>query len=157
MLLNANSSAMPPLYSYQYQYPSGGRCHPVSWQASSLPLSTTTTSVYSATSPSSPPSKANRKRIRHRSNKSRRIMRTAAAAQQLQQSTGSTHNFPPCPTSMSTLNYQPVFQREESFHSRDKRMFGGEDDDSASAMELRGPMLDVVLRLFDGVDYDDDL
>ena len=47
--------------------------------------------------------------------------------------------------------------REESATTRDKRMFGGEDDDTESAMELRGPMLDVVLGLFNGIDYDDAL
>lgn len=36
-------------------------------------------------------------------------------------------------------------------------MFGGVDDDTESALELRGPMLDVVLGLFNGVDYDDAL
>lgn len=46
---------------------------------------------------------------------------------------------------------------EESPESRDRRIFGGDEDETQSAMELRGPMLDVVLGLFNGIDYDDSL
>lgn len=44
--------------------------------------------------------------------------------------------------------------REEDSLARDLRIFGG-DRDEASTTDLRGPMLDVVLGLFDGLDYDD--
>jgi hypothetical protein len=37
----------------------------------------------------------------------------------------------------------------------DRQMFGGVDEDSQSAQELRGPMLDVVLSLFNNVDFID--
>lgn len=57
----------------------------------------------------------------------------------------------------TTKQQQPRLVREESATTRDKRVFGGEDDDTESAMELRGPMLDVVLGLFNGIDYDDAL
>ncbi len=40
--------------------------------------------------------------------------------------------------------------------SRERRIFGGVDGDS-EATDLRGRMLDVVLGLFDGIDYDDAL
>ncbi|KAF2216489.1 hypothetical protein CERZMDRAFT_81585 [Cercospora zeae-maydis SCOH1-5] len=160
-MLNAHFGNMP-----LYSYPSGS-CHRASWVAPPP------TSVYWASS-SSPP-KANRKRVRHRSNKSRRIVRAAAQQVQFQnqlrqqQSTAwTTHptrysTFPAwnCNNDHSSISMPPSGHRDlprtESFHSRDKRMFGGEDDDSVSAMELRGPMLDVVLRLFDGVDYDDEV
>lgn len=46
---------------------------------------------------------------------------------------------------------------EESVEARDRRIFGGDEDETQSAMELRGPMLDVVLGLFNGIDYDDSL
>ena len=49
----------------------------------------------------------------------------------------------------------PALKRLESDNSRDRRIFGGDDDDSQSARDLRGPMLDVVLGLFNGIDYDD--
>lgn len=51
----------------------------------------------------------------------------------------------------------PRLLREESAESRERRIFGGEDSDTASAKALSGPMLDVVLGLFDGLDYDDNL
>lgn len=44
--------------------------------------------------------------------------------------------------------------REDDARSRDLRIFGGEEGESEES-DLRGPMLDVVLGLFDGVDYDD--
>lgn len=37
----------------------------------------------------------------------------------------------------------------------DRRMFGGLPEDSQSAQDLRGPMLGVVLSLFDNVDFID--
>lgn len=57
----------------------------------------------------------------------------------------------------SYSSYSATVGGVESAITRDKRMFGGEDGDSESALELRGPMLDVVLGLFDGIDYDDAL
>lgn len=52
---------------------------------------------------------------------------------------------------------RPRFLRQESAASRDRRIFGGVEDDLESAKELCGPMLDVVLGLFNGVDFDDSL
>lgn len=44
--------------------------------------------------------------------------------------------------------------RHEDPVSRDLRVFGGLENETESS-DLRGPMLDVVLGLFDGIDYDD--
>jgi hypothetical protein len=50
----------------------------------------------------------------------------------------------------------------ETSRSRTRRVFGGvgssddEDGDDEESTELCGPMLDVVLGLFGGVDYDYD-
>ncbi|EME47915.1 hypothetical protein DOTSEDRAFT_69744 [Dothistroma septosporum NZE10] len=52
---------------------------------------------------------------------------------------------------------KPKLTRQESAASRDMRIFGGLEDDTDSAEALRVPMLDVMLGLFDGVDYDDSL
>lgn len=62
----------------------------------------------------------------------------------------TSFSAPPLPATM-------MMTRHESATARDRRLFGGEDDDTASALDLRGPMLDVVLGLFDGIDYDDDV
>nr|POF03469.1 hypothetical protein CFP56_72565 [Quercus suber] len=45
----------------------------------------------------------------------------------------------------------------ESAAARDQRIFGESDEDEkfGDFDDLRGPMLDVVLGLFDGIDYDD--
>ncbi|KAF1819784.1 uncharacterized protein K489DRAFT_383355 [Dissoconium aciculare CBS 342.82] len=51
------------------------------------------------------------------------------------------------PTSSSTMR----IDRD----TLDRQMFGGVDEDSQSAQELRGPMLDVVLSLFNNVDFID--
>ncbi|EGP89840.1 uncharacterized protein MYCGRDRAFT_103157 [Zymoseptoria tritici IPO323] len=52
---------------------------------------------------------------------------------------------------------KPKLCRQESDNSRDRRIFGGEDDETASAQDLRVQMLDVVLGLFNGIDYDDSM
>ena len=57
------------------------------------------------------------------------------------------------PDANSFCQYGNPGRREDSF-SRDIRIFGGVEDEQ-SATDLRGPMLDVVLGLFDGLDYDD--
>lgn len=69
----------------------------------------------------------------------------------------STHflNYPGPSSHTSTQSRSLAV--EESAESRDRRIFGGDDDETQSAMELRGPMLDVVLGLFNGIDYDDSL
>lgn len=94
--------------------------------------------------------KQNRKRIRHRSNKSRRLQANTTYHE-------TPHDYTALPKHMlaPTTKQLPQLSREESATTLDKRMFGGEDDDTASAMELRGPMLQVVLGLFNGIDYDD--
>ena len=43
---------------------------------------------------------------------------------------------------------------QEDSISRDLRIFGGLEDETQGS-DLRGPMLDVVLGLFNGIDYDD--
>jgi len=45
-------------------------------------------------------------------------------------------------------------QPPESAAARDRRIFGGLDGEDESA-DLRGAMMDVVLGLFNGIDYDD--
>lgn len=59
------------------------------------------------------------------------------------------------PTHMETGYSAPKLLEQESADSRDRRIFGGVDEDTESAKDLCGPMLDVVLGLFNGVDYDD--
>lgn len=59
-------------------------------------------------------------------------------------------------TDSSTCSSQSL-AREEDPLSRDLRIFGGGMEDEAGATDLRGPMLDVVLGLFDGLDYDDEV
>ncbi|KAK5163448.1 uncharacterized protein LTR77_010630 [Saxophila tyrrhenica] len=57
----------------------------------------------------------------------------------------------------STCTHSNPFKKEDP-STRDLRIFGGtEDERNANATDLRGAMLDVVLGLFDGVDYDDGL
>ena len=53
--------------------------------------------------------------------------------------------------------YFPSARIREDNESRDRRFFGGttDDDEDDDAPDLRGAMLDVVLGLFDGIDYED--
>jgi hypothetical protein len=44
--------------------------------------------------------------------------------------------------------------KPESIEAREARIFGGEEGEKEDT-DLRGPMLDVVLGLFNGLDYDD--
>ncbi len=48
-------------------------------------------------------------------------------------------------------------QARESVGARDRRIFGGGDaaEQAENDMDLRGPMLEVVLGLFDGLDYEE--
>lgn len=46
---------------------------------------------------------------------------------------------------------------QEDAHSRDIRIFGGLEDEEFESEDLRGPMLDVVLGLWNSTDYDDSL
>ena len=48
----------------------------------------------------------------------------------------------------------PLLMARESSAARERRIFGGSEDDDVG-FDLRGPMLDVVLGLFSNVDYDD--
>lgn len=69
-------------------------------------------------------------------------------------STKSTLQVPQLPCAASVTRAKPgVFHTPETPLSRTRRVFGGAEDESA---ELCGPMLDVVLGLFGGIDYDDD-
>lgn len=45
-------------------------------------------------------------------------------------------------------------EARESAGARDRRIFG-DADQQGDELDLRGPMLDVVLSLFDGLDYDE--
>ncbi len=45
-------------------------------------------------------------------------------------------------------------EARESIGARDRRIFG-DADQQGDEVDLRGPMLDVVLSLFDGLDYDE--
>lgn len=59
------------------------------------------------------------------------------------------------PAFTETAYTPPKLLKQESANSRDRRIFGGVDEDTESAKNLCGPMLDVVLGLFNGIDYDD--
>ena len=51
----------------------------------------------------------------------------------------------------------PITPLPETIQSRTRRVFGGvEASDDDESTELCAPMLDVVLALFGGIDYDDD-
>ncbi|GAB7326960.1 hypothetical protein MBLNU13_g10914t2 [Cladosporium sp. NU13] len=51
----------------------------------------------------------------------------------------------------------PITHLPETLQSRTRRVFGGvEASDDDESTELCAPMLDVVLTLFGGIDYDDD-
>ena len=51
----------------------------------------------------------------------------------------------------------PITPLPETLQSRTRRVFGGvEASDDDESTELCAPMLDVVLALFGGIDYDDD-
>jgi hypothetical protein len=109
----------------------------------------------------------NRKRVRHRPHRARKQFQYQPAPIQ-------PSSFVSAPTAMS-IRYsyapsRPSFSRstsytttssksmsryrEEDAQSRDRRIFGGVEGEQEST-DLRGQMLDVVLGLFDGVDYDD--
>jgi hypothetical protein len=120
----------------------------------------------------------NRKRVRHRPNRSRKH---SANRLPLSTSQSQSQSFPP--TAMSVrYSYVPPFAqpkqfsrrpksdefayptstadsdcRREDAYSRDLRVFGGLPEDQHELSDLRGPMLDVVLGLFDGIDYDDEM
>ncbi|KXT18561.1 hypothetical protein AC579_2294 [Pseudocercospora musae] len=111
--------------------------------------------------------KQNRKRTRHRPSRSKRQSSMYAMNKASQSATNdmtspkhtrSTSYIDTCwPAACVKPLQRPQLLRQESATSRDRRMFGGDDDDTKSAMDLRGPMLDVVLGLFNGIDYDDAL
>lgn len=58
----------------------------------------------------------------------------------------------------STNSISPANSKyiREDATSRDLRVFGGVPEDQHELADLRGPMLDVVLGLFNGIDYDDE-
>lgn len=56
-----------------------------------------------------------------------------------------------------TCDNLPITHLPETIQSRTRRVFGGvEASDDDESTELCAPMLDVVLALFGGIDYDDD-
>lgn len=62
-------------------------------------------------------------------------------------------------TSIAKLNpgNLPITHLSETPQSRTRRVFGGvEASDDDESTELCAPMLDVVLALFGGIDYDED-
>ena len=118
----------------------------------------------------------NRKRVRHRPNRARKYFNLPPLPIQ-------PNPFPATPTAASIrYSYVPTSQlskpplsrmpssscggsrststscqsSQEDSKSRDIRIFGGLENE-ADATDLRGPMLDVVLGLFNGIDYDDAL
>ena len=123
--------------------------------------------------PSTLTSRSNRKRVRHRTRRNRSQRDDLQWRENISKgntpttaNSSLTYESAPmrasCPLlySMTILKRSPTLLRretEESAEARDRSWFGGVDEDSQSARDLRGPMLDVVLALFNGVDYDDSL
>ena len=118
----------------------------------------------------------NRKRVRHRPTRSRK--HSEDRLQPLSRPTSQSF-----PTAMSVrYSYAPPIPQVEQIPrriphsdstqkattpkasgcipedaiSRDLWVFGGLPDDQFESSDLRGRMLDVVLGLFDGIDYDDE-
>ena len=119
----------------------------------------------------------NRKRVRHRPNRSRkhsedRMQPLPVPTSQLYPTAMSVRYSyaPPIPQIKQTTPADPQLHAaqkksipskrpnciQEDPMSRDFRVFGGLPDDQLEASDLRGRMLDVVLGLFDGIDYDDE-
>ena len=121
----------------------------------------------------------NRKRVRHRPNRQRKYINlppqpiqpnpfatnpTALSIRYsyAQNSTFSKPNLSRMPSSNSGSISAPSKSSaasrssQEDAKSRDIRIFGGVENEPDST-DLRGPMLDVVLGLFNGIDYDDAL
>lgn len=118
----------------------------------------------------------NRKRVRHRPNRQRKYV--TLPPQPIQPNPFSTaptalsirYSYAPNSTfSKSSLSRTPSLTScsskassissrlsQEDAQSRDIRIFGGLENE-VEATDLRGPMLDVVLGLFNGIDYDDAL
>lgn len=109
----------------------------------------------------------NRKRIRHRpmSRSYRSITSLMPATEATATSSWALQHFS-LPQATMRINVAslafretactlPKLLQQESANSRDRRIFGGVDEDTESAKNLCGPMLDVVLGLFNGIDYDD--
>ena len=114
----------------------------------------------------------NRKRVRHRPNRARKHLELATSSlQPLPYLTTPTalsirysYNQPSrcskqissrSPTTSSRSSFSSsTCSREENAIARDLRIFGGLENEPDST-DLRGPMLDVVLGLFNGLDYED--
>ena len=118
----------------------------------------------------------NRKRVRHRPNRARRgmelepspIQPTITQFSSMPTALSVRYSYAPAPhapvqtskqsTNSSLRQSKPGIAysqcREENALSRDLRIFGGLEHELQSS-DLRGPMLDVVLGLFNGIDYDD--
>ena len=68
------------------------------------------------------------------------------------------HSLPRTSDFTSGWNSKPYSRsarKQEDAVSRDLRIFGGLEGEPELSSDLRGPMLDVVLGLFNGMDYDD--
>ena len=118
----------------------------------------------------------NRKRVRHRPNRARKYFNLPPLPIQLNPFTAIPtaasirySYVPTLPLSKPPLSRMPssscggsrststsIQSSQEDSKSRDIRIFGGLENE-ADATDLRGPMLDVVLGLFNGIDYDDAL
>lgn len=106
----------------------------------------------------------NRKRIRHRTKHPRKSFEITVPTYQSPLSL-FTNNILSHDARMEFSDQHSNFcmnrpmssTQAESAKSRDRRIFGGDGDETQSALELRGPMLDIVLGLFNGIDYDDAL
>lgn len=64
------------------------------------------------------------------------------------------------PTTGSLRSFTPPRETRctaEDAQYREMRIFGGLPEDEHDSSDLRGPMLDVVLSLFDGIDYEDEI
>lgn len=113
------------------------------------------------------PRRDNRKRIRHRPHRAARHRTTQISSPPFLQP-----HIPTAPSMTMATAFSPIPPTLISYHSscvhgktkedartRDLRIFGGlpAEDEAGMEVDLRGRMLDVVLGLFDAVDYDDGL
>lgn len=112
----------------------------------------------------------NRKRIRHRPNRARKALELLPSpvqpslfdgSQPLPPTKSIRYHYPskPCLRALLACNPdggQNIKAHQECETAWDRRVFGGLEGETDSG-NLRGAMMDVVLGLFNGVDYDDAL
>ena len=102
----------------------------------------------------------NRKRIRHRPMRARRGCELQPAPIQPGPLLCGSQ---PLPTMrLISWRYPPSLPGQcssccggETMAARERRIFGGEEGEVEDGTDLKGQMLDVVLGLFNGMDYDD--